>query len=135
MLIKQICWSTAAEPVAGESQPASVSEPRGGRVHSKLDCNLPVPAIVTADPLYLRPSPPSSLYSLLYLHPSLPPFFRSSLPSIVTLTFLSLSPSLPPFPPLSSASCSHVGVCMACHQNARILQCAFVAVIDGTEQL
>jgi hypothetical protein len=24
---------------------------------------------------------------------------------------------------------------MACHQNARILQCAFVAVIDGTEQL
>ena len=90
-------------------------------MYSKLDCNLPVPATVTAEPLSLRLSPPCTL----------------SFSSVPPLPLRSLFPftSLPPFPHLSSASCPHVGVWKACHQNARISLCAFVAVIDGTEQL
>jgi hypothetical protein len=88
MLNKQACWTTAAEPVAGESQLTSVSERRGDRVYSKLDYSLPVPATVTGDPLSLR-----SLSSPLYL-PSLPhstllltslhPFLSFSLPCVLS---------------------------------------------------
>ena len=68
-------------------KPAKVSEPRGGRVYSKLDCNLP--ATVTADPLSLRPSPPCTLPFTSLLLLSLCPFLLFSIP------LLSLSP-LPP---------------------------------------
>jgi hypothetical protein len=85
--------TTAAEPVGGESQPASMSAPRDGRVYSKLDCNIPVPSTVTADPLSLLPSPPSSLYSFLYLRPSL------HSPYLLSLLLFSLLPCLRPSPP------------------------------------